>query len=80
MYTARYNGRITPHGTQEVELCELESINGDLLATTLILRGDVHDLNNWLRKNKISRDSLVWGSPERDSVLALNPRYGFSQG
>ena len=79
-YQAHYNNRTNQYGNSEIEVCQLENINGDMLATKLVLRGDIHDLNNWLRKNKISRNSLIWGDSSRDTTLSLNPRYGFSQG
>lgn len=73
LYGARYN----EYGQTTLSL--LENINGDLLQTRQVLIGDSFDLYRWQRENRVSDDQIIWGSPERDSVLRGNHKYGFSQ-
>ena len=63
-YRAMYNGRVTQYGTAEIEVCEIDSETN--LSLVLVLRGDIHDVNAWIRRYN---PSLVWGNSERDILL-----------
>jgi hypothetical protein len=78
-YTARYNNRTNKYGNAEIELCLLENVNGDMLATKLLVRGDLYDIRRYCRQHKIDFNTIIWGDPVRDTSLVYSRKYGFSQ-
>ena len=63
-YRIQSNGRSTPFGTLEFELCKIDPETG--LSTELILRSDYWDIGKYINRNHLS---VVFGYSERDSEL-----------